>query len=98
MTWGLSATLGNLDRRAGRAAGADDGVLVEGHSRQAHRRRRFDPRQPSRFPWGGHLGVQMLLPVIAEIEGTPPLVFTNTLRRRSCGTSMCSMRGPTGPA
>jgi ATP-dependent Lhr-like helicase len=37
------------------------------------------PDHTSRFPWGGHLGIQMLGPVIAEIEQhATTLVFTNT--------------------
>jgi ATP-dependent Lhr-like helicase len=37
------------------------------------------PQQLGRFPWGGHLGIQMLAPVVAEIEShASTLVFTNT--------------------
>jgi ATP-dependent Lhr-like helicase len=37
------------------------------------------PEHLSRFPWGGHLGIQMLAPVAAEIEShASTLVFTNT--------------------
>src|SRR5690606_30261946 len=37
------------------------------------------PDHPSRFPWSGHLGIQMLEPVIAEIEQhATTLIFTNT--------------------
>jgi ATP-dependent helicase Lhr and Lhr-like helicase len=37
------------------------------------------PKEAGRFPWGGHLGVQMLQPVINEIESSAStLVFTNT--------------------
>ena len=37
------------------------------------------PVQPSRFAWGGHLGLQMLPPVIEQIEANATtLVFTNT--------------------
>jgi ATP-dependent helicase Lhr and Lhr-like helicase len=85
VVWGLSATLGNLDEAMavllGRAA---DGSPVPGEQVTG----RIDktlvidtllPDQPGRFSWGGHLGAQMLEPVVAEIErsGTT-LVFTNT--------------------
>ena len=36
------------------------------------------PGRPGRFPWGGHLGMQMQLPVVEEIErSATTLVFTN---------------------
>jgi ATP-dependent Lhr-like helicase len=58
---------------------APDGVIVEGHIAKQIVIDTLIPEQPSRFPWGGHLGVQMLLPVIAEIEQhATTLVFTNT--------------------
>ena len=37
------------------------------------------PDEPGRFPWGGHLGIQMVEPVVREIEtASTTLVFTNT--------------------
>ena len=77
LVWGLSATLGNLERA--RDVLAPDGVIVEGHVAKQIVIDTLVPEHPSRFPWGGHLGVQMLLPVIAEIEQhATTLVFTNT--------------------
>jgi ATP-dependent Lhr-like helicase len=77
LVWGLSATLGNLERA--RDVLAPDGVIVEGHVAKQIMVDTLIPENPSRFPWGGHLGVQMLLPVIAEVERhATTLVFTNT--------------------
>jgi ATP-dependent Lhr-like helicase len=77
LVWGLSATLGNLERA--REVLMPDGVIVEGHIAKQIRVDTLIPENPSRFPWGGHLGVQMLQPVIAEIEQhATTLVFTNT--------------------
>ncbi|OEZ63339.1 ligase-associated DNA damage response DEXH box helicase [Duganella sp. HH105] len=77
LVWGLSATLGNLARA--REALMPDGVVIEGHVAKEIVIDTLIPVQPSRFPWGGHLGIQMLAPVIAEIEGhATTLVFTNT--------------------
>jgi ATP-dependent Lhr-like helicase len=77
LVWGLSATLGNLEQA--RAALVPDGVTVEGHVAKEIRIDTLIPEHPSRFPWGGHLGIQMLGPVIAEIEkNATTLVFTNT--------------------
>jgi ATP-dependent Lhr-like helicase len=77
LVWGLSATLGNLERA--RDVLAPDGVIVEGHVAKTIQVDTLIPDNPSRFPWGGHLGVQMLQPVIGEIEQhATTLVFTNT--------------------
>ena len=77
LVWGLSATLGNLERA--REALMPQGVIVEGHVAKDIVIDTLIPHNPSRFPWGGHLGLQMLAPVIAEIEQhNATLVFTNT--------------------
>jgi ATP-dependent Lhr-like helicase len=77
LVWGLSATLGNLERA--RDVLMPDGVIIEGHVSKQIAVDTLIPENPSRFPWGGHLGVQMLQPVIAEIEQhATTLVFTNT--------------------
>ncbi len=84
-TWGLSATLGNLD--AAREA------LLGAHAGGAPRRGRLvrglvpkeiviDALVPvtiERFPWAGHLGVRLLDMVLRAIEDArSTLVFTNT--------------------
>ena len=83
LVWGVSATMGNLDLARqvllGGEEGADAGVLVEGDTRKKIVVDCLIPENVSRFPWGGHLGLQMLQPVIDEIEGhEATLVFTNT--------------------
>jgi ATP-dependent Lhr-like helicase len=77
--WGLSATLGN-SREAMRALLASDhGVLVEGHIDKRIVVDTLLPDDPGRFPWGGHLGIKMLAPVVREIAASgTTLVFTNT--------------------
>ncbi|MYN28741.1 ligase-associated DNA damage response DEXH box helicase [Duganella levis] len=77
LVWGLSATLGNLERA--RDVLMPEGVIIEGHVSKELLVDTLIPENPSRFPWGGHLGVQMLRPVIREIEqASTTLVFTNT--------------------
>ncbi|KQQ33847.1 DNA ligase-associated DEXH box helicase [Duganella sp. Leaf126] len=77
VVWGLSATLGNLAQA--RQALMADGVAVEGHVAKDIVVDTLIPDHPSRFPWGGHLGLQMLPRVIAEIaQHATTLVFTNT--------------------
>ncbi len=79
VVWGLSATIGNLADAMATLLGRDDGVLVQGRFDKALLIDTLLPQHPGRFSWGGHLGAQMLQPVVDEIErsGTT-LVFTNT--------------------
>jgi ATP-dependent Lhr-like helicase len=77
--WALSATLGNLARAKDVLLGPGMGVIVEGRIRKDIVVDTLIPDHPSRFPWAGHLGIQMLQAVIAEIERhATTLVFTNT--------------------
>ncbi|SHG49769.1 ATP-dependent helicase Lhr and Lhr-like helicase [Massilia sp. CF038] len=79
VVWGLSATMGNLAQAQDVLLGEGRGVLVEGDLRKEIRVDSLIPANVSRFPWGGHLGIAMLQPVIDEIEQyNATLVFTNT--------------------
>lgn len=77
VVWGLSATLGNLDEAQATLCG-DGARRVQGRQDKTLVIDTLLPHEPGRFSWGGHLGAQMLLPVVEEIEksGTT-LVFTN---------------------
>lgn len=77
VVWGLSATLGNLDEAQATLCGAG-GRRVQGRLDKTLLIDTLLPHEPGRFSWGGHLGAQMLQPVVDEIEksGTT-LVFTN---------------------
>jgi ATP-dependent Lhr-like helicase len=79
-TWGLSATLGNLDVAMEALLGVGNrGRVVRG---EVSKRTVIDsilPMHVDRFPWAGHLGLTLLPQVIAEIEQSEScLVFTNT--------------------
>jgi len=79
LVWGLSATIGNLRQAQDALLGTGQGVLVEGANDKDILVDTLLPAHIGRFPWGGHLGIAMLKPVIAEIEASPStLVFTNT--------------------
>ncbi|RSZ58925.1 ligase-associated DNA damage response DEXH box helicase [Massilia atriviolacea] len=79
VVWGLSATMGNLAQAQDVLLGEGKGTLVEGDLKKEIRVDTLIPANVSRFPWGGHLGIAMLQPVIAEIEAyNATLVFTNT--------------------
>ena len=81
VVWGLSATLGNLDEALQAllpASAAASGVVVRGRIDKTLRVDTLLPQDPGRFSWGGHLGTQMLQPVVQEIErSSTTLVFTN---------------------
>src|SRR5450830_783454 len=68
VVWALSATMGNLDQARTVLLGEGQGVLVEGDMKKQIVVDSLVPPNVSRFPWGGHLGIQMLQPVIDEIE------------------------------
>ena len=77
VVWGLSATLGNLAEAMHTLVG-EGGSLVQGRIDKQLTIDTLLPHEPGRFSWGGHLGAQMLQPVVAEIERSgPTLVFTN---------------------
>ena len=83
IVWGLSATLGNVDDAMRVLLGpaverGSPGRLVKGRIEKNLRIDTLLPEHPGRFSWGGHLGKQMQLPVVAEIEkSATTLVFVN---------------------
>ncbi len=91
-TWGLSATLGNLDTALATLLGSHvirgpepapaprpPGRLIEGEQPRTIVIDALIPETIERFPWAGHLGLRMLDQVVREIEAVQScLVFTNT--------------------
>ena len=80
-TWGLSATMGNLEEAMVTllGAGAAEGELVSGPEQKKFELRTLLPTDVERFPWSGHLGLRLLEPVLAEVEkAESTLLFTNT--------------------
>ncbi|HXG69341.1 MAG TPA: ligase-associated DNA damage response DEXH box helicase [Gemmatimonadaceae bacterium] len=82
-TWGLSATIGNIDdaARSLNGAGADPAKIriVRGVERKKVVVDSLIPPVIERFPWAGHLGTQLVPQVVAAIEeGETAIVFTNT--------------------
>jgi ATP-dependent Lhr-like helicase len=80
-TWGLSATIGNLDEAKQTLLGRNGGVsrIVRGVEPKKTVVDSLIPPVIERFPWAGHLGTQMLPQVIEAIEeGETSIVFTNT--------------------
>ena len=79
VTWGLSATLGNLQYALEVLIPSGDGVMVQGKQAKELRVDTLLPGNLERFPWAGHLGLRMMPQVVSEIAGSASsLVFTNT--------------------
>ena len=84
-TWGLSATLGNLDIACetllGRSADgvANPGVLVRGIVPKEIVVESLVPEEMERFPWAGHLNTKLLPQVLDRIAAAnSAIIFTNT--------------------
>lgn len=80
-TWGLSATLANLDEAARALVGHDAPApaLVHAPARRDYRIETILPPTLDRFPWAGHIGIRLLDQVIdAILSSGTTLLFTNT--------------------
>jgi len=80
-TWGLSATLGNLEEARDCLLGDDSasGRLIQGPPARPIDIRTLLPAAGTRFPWAGHLGTQLLDDVVDALEAPQScLLFTNT--------------------
>ena len=82
ITWGLSATLANLDEAVAALVGparAAAGRLVQARVPRALEIETLIPRPMERFPWAGHMGMRLLPQVVERIDAAATsLVFTNT--------------------
>jgi ATP-dependent Lhr-like helicase len=85
ITWGLSATLGNVDEALEHLTGYHkdgrrrSGRLVRGVIPKEIVIDSLLPEPGMRLPWAGHLGLSMLPQVLKELEqAATALVFTNT--------------------
>ena len=78
-TWGLSATLANLEQARDALTGGAPGRLVRGMTPAATHIDALVPETIERFPWAGHLGTRLVQPVIEALEAAEStLLFTNT--------------------
>ncbi len=80
ITWGLSATLGNLQHAMDvLIPAAADPILVQGKLAKDLLIDTLLPPGIERFPWAGHLGLRMLPQVVEQVESSASsLIFTNT--------------------
>ena len=80
-TWGLSATIGNIEEARTSLLGRrpSRSRIVRGVEPKSVIVDSLIPPVIERFPWAGHLGTQMIAQVVAAIEeGETSIVFTNT--------------------
>lgn len=90
-TWGISATLGNLDEACSTLLGGTHGTgtsqtgtpqtgrIIEGYKSKRIVFESLIPDEMECFPWTGHIGTKMIPQVIEKIEQcSNALVFTNT--------------------
>ena len=80
-TWGLSATLGNLDEALHCLLGTDasGGQLIRGAAPRPLRIEALLPDTDRRFPWAGHLGTHLMRQVVDHLDAPGScLLFTNT--------------------
>ncbi len=90
-TWGISATIGNIEeamevligphpKPLSRGEGLpEDRVLVRSNIKKEIEMRTIIPKKVEHYPWSGHLGLRLaksLLPIIEKSTST--LIFTNT--------------------
>lgn len=80
MTWGISATIGNLQEAASVLFGVNQTFeIIKAEIKKTPEIIPVIPDEIEKFPWAGHLGLNLLpqaLEVIRKSEST--LVFTNT--------------------
>lgn len=80
-TWGLSATIGNLEQAMVVLLGASarQGRLIQGPAARPVEVLTLLPESIERFPWAGHLGLKLLPAVVERLEqARTTLLFTNT--------------------
>jgi len=81
-TWGISATVGNLAQATEVLLGTEylnNPALINSGIEKKIEVKSIIPDEIEKFPWGGHLGINLLkkvVPIIQKSEST--LIFTNT--------------------
>lgn len=97
-TWGLSATLGNLEEAMHvlcGVAGKRPRRLICGDMPKAIEIETLIPREIERFPWSGHIGLAMVQDVADRLNrAKTTLLFTNT--RAQCELWHRALREITG--
>lgn len=83
-TWGVSATIGNLEQArevllGPKSEAYQNSVLIRSRMRKEIKVKSIIPKKMERLPWRGHLGLHLIDEVIPVIENSrSTLLFTNT--------------------
>lgn len=81
-TWGVSATLGNLDDALASLIGPDGDAnsrIIQGYKRKKITLFSILPKVIERFPWSGHIGTKMIPEVARHVDAAgSSLIFANT--------------------
>ncbi|QDT09272.1 ligase-associated DNA damage response DEXH box helicase [Planctomycetes bacterium K23_9] len=81
-TWGVSATLGNLEEARDALVGrqpAGEVRIIEGYKNKKTKLESIIPAKIESFPWSGHIGTKMVPQVAERLEHVhSALVFANT--------------------
>ncbi len=81
-TWGLSATLGNLEQAKDSLMGVNPRGpvrIIEGYKKKRMTLESIIPERIERFPWSGHIGTKMVPQVADRLEDVnSALIFANT--------------------
>ncbi|UTW62021.1 ligase-associated DNA damage response DEXH box helicase [bacterium SCSIO 12741] len=82
-TWGISATIGNLDQSLevllGKAFDPEKHHIIQSRIKKKIVVETLMPDEIEEFPWSGHIGIRLLkkvIPIIRKSKST--LIFTNT--------------------
>jgi ATP-dependent Lhr-like helicase len=96
-TWGLSATLGNIDEAAMALVGTLEASprIVRADVPRQLEIETLIPEPMERFPWAGHMGMRLLPQVVETLEPVATsLVFTNTRSQAERWFEAISRRRP----
>lgn len=81
-TWGLSATLGNLEQAKDSLIGVNPCGpvrIIEGYKKKRMTLESIIPERIERFPWSGHIGTKMVPQVADRLKDVnSALIFANT--------------------
>ena len=80
--WGISATIGNLEEAHDVLLGpsrSKSGTIIKADVRKNINAYSVLPDDVEKFPWSGHLGIQLLPKILPILDGPgSTLIFTNT--------------------
>lgn len=81
-TWGISATIGNLDQALEVLTGNTDtgqSAIIKANIEKSLHIESILPDTVEKFPWAGHLGIRLMDKIFPILENsTTTLLFTNT--------------------